>query len=277
MAIIVEPAHQPRVAFPRDACSVEPGGYGAEEILSLARQKCVDIGRAVGDRAVARILAVQDPQRILVEPRQAVFGQIGAMAHKMLDQRRAPGIAARRIAERVERQRHAFGDAKLLQKLVGEHQQFGIGERAVAADHFGVELVKLAVATLLRALVPEQRPVRRNLQRRELLPAIGDISARDAGGEFGAQRDRFAAAILERIHFLRHDVGRFAERAGEHRGRLDHRHLDALETIEAAHPVERVDDMRKAVGEIAEHVLGAAHRLGDADLCVFVLAHAPRV
>ena len=33
----------------------------------------------------------------------------------------------------------------------------------------------------------------------------------------------------------------------------------------------------EAVGEIAEHVLGAAHRLGDADLCVFVLAHAPRV
>src|SRR3546814_2119763 len=73
---------------------------------------------------------------------------------------------------------------------------------------------------------------------RKLLPAVRHIGARDPRGEFRAQRDRFAAAIVERVHFLRHDVGRFAERAREHRGRLDHRHLDALIAIEAAHRSE---------------------------------------
>src|SRR3546814_1376630 len=73
---------------------------------------------------------------------------------------------------------------------------------------------------------------------------VGDIGARDPRGEFRAQRDRFAAAVLERIHFLRHHVGRLAQRTGEHRGRLDHRHLDPLEAVQPAHPLERLDDVR---------------------------------
>ena len=37
---------------------------------------------------------------------------------------------------------------------------------------------------------------------------------------------------------------RLAERAGEHLGRLEHRHLDVLEGVEPAHAVERGDDLR---------------------------------
>src|SRR3546814_4070513 len=104
------------------------------------------------------------------------------MRFEMPDQRRAPCLAAVRIAKRVERQRHAPGDPQFLQKLVGEYQQFGIGKRAVAADHLGVELMELAIESLLRPLVAEQRPVRSDLQRRELLTAIGDIGGREPRG-----------------------------------------------------------------------------------------------
>src|SRR3546814_9066839 len=122
-----------------------------EEILRFACQLGVDVGRAVGYRAVFRFLAVEDAQRVLVEPCEAVFAQVSAMRLEMLDERRAPCVAALRVAQRIERQCDTLADAQFLQKLVGEHEQFGIGQRAVAAEHFGVELVELAIAALLRS------------------------------------------------------------------------------------------------------------------------------
>ena len=73
------------------------------------------------------------------------------------------------------------------------------------------------------------------------------------------------AAILERIHFLRHDVGGLAHRPREHRGRFEHRHFDALEAVQAAHAVERRDDRVEAVGLLAEQALHAANGLGGLD------------
>ena len=57
----------------------------------------------------------------------------------------------------------------------------------------------------------------------------------------GRSVTRIAAAILERVHLLGDDVGGLADRAREHRGRLEDRHLDALEAVEPAHPLERLD------------------------------------
>ncbi len=54
-----------------------------------------------------------------------------------------------------------------------------------------------------------------HFQRRVLLPPIGQKSARNPGGKFRSQSQRFAAAILERIHFFRDHIGRFAQAAGQ--------------------------------------------------------------
>ena len=81
----------------------------------------------------------------------------------------------------------------------------------------------------------------------------------------GRSVTRIAAAVLERIHFLRHDVGRLAHRPREHGGRLEHRHFDAAEAVEAAHAVEGGDDRVEAVGLFAEHALHAANGLGGLD------------
>ena len=147
-------------------------------------------GAAVGDRPVARILAVEDAQRVLVEPGQAVLGKVAAMRLEMCDQSRAPGVAGLGIAERVELQRDAVRDAELAQQLVGEDEQLHVRRRRIRADDLGVELVELAEAALLRALVAEDRAVGGELDRRVLLPAFGEIGAADAGGEFGAQGER---------------------------------------------------------------------------------------
>ena len=70
-----------------------------------------------------------------------------------------------------------------------------------------------------------------------------------------------AAAILEAVHLLGDDIGGLADRAGEDLGRFEDRHLDALEAVEPAHTVERVDDGVEAVGRLAPDVLGASDLL----------------
>ena len=77
----------------------------------------------------------------------------------------------------------------------------------------------------------------------------------------GRKRERIAAAVLERVHLLRDDVGGLADRAGEHLGRLEHRHLDPLEAVEPAHAVEGLDHLVEAVGLLAQDVLRAPDRL----------------
>ena len=187
------------------------------------------------------------------------------MRLEMRDQRCTPRIARFSVAQRVELQRHAVGNAQFVQQLIRQHEQFDIRRRFGRTDHFGVDLMELTEAALLRAFVAEHGPVRRDLQRGILLPPLGQIGARDAGGEFGAQRQRIAAAILERVHFLRHDIGRFAERAREHGGRLEHGQFDALEAIEPADAVEGVDDAGKAALFISEDVLRTTDAFGSFD------------
>ena len=150
---------------------------------------------------------------------------------------------------------------ELLQQLVGEGEQLDVGLRLAGADDLGVELVEFAEAALLRPLVAEGRAVGRDLQRRELLPAFAQIGAADAGGELGPKRDRLPAAILERIHFLRDDVGGLADGAREHRRLLDRRHLDALEPVQAAHAIERRDHRGEAVGVFSKQALRAPNGL----------------
>src|SRR3546814_1132827 len=99
------------------------------------------------------------------------------MRREMRNQRGAPGFAARPVAQRVQVERHAFRYAQFAQQLVGQHQQFHVRARLARADDFGVELVELAETALLRALVAEERAVGRDLERRILLPAFGDVGA----------------------------------------------------------------------------------------------------
>ena len=89
-----------RGEFVGDPGGVETGADGGKKVLSLGRQR--HRRRAGCKRLVARILAVEDAERILVEPRLAVLAQLRAVACEMLDQLRTPCVAAGRIAERVE-------------------------------------------------------------------------------------------------------------------------------------------------------------------------------
>src|SRR5690242_5568419 len=99
--------------------------------------------------------------------------------------------------------------------------------------------------------------MRRHFKRRILLPTFAQISAADSGGEFGTKRNRLPAAVLERIHLLRHHVGRLADAPGEYLSLLDRRHFDALEPEQPAHAIECGDNRREAVGVFSKQALRA--------------------
>ena len=179
------------------------------------------------------------------------------MCLEIVDQRGAPRLARFGVAERVQLERHAIADPELLQELMAEAQNLDVGLRLGRADDLGVELVEFAEAAFLRALVAESRAVGRDLERRMLLPPFAQIGAADAGGEFGAKRDRLPAAILERVHFLGDDVGSLADGPGEDLRRLDRRHLDQLEPEQPAHAIERTHHRGEAVGVFSKQALRA--------------------
>ncbi len=133
VTIIIEPAHQPVVAGPRDPGRVQPPGHALEEGARLGGEEGVDPRRGVGDGPIARILEIEDAQRIALQPGEAVLGQRILMRLEMRDQRLAPGIARLAVAERVELQRHAVRNAQLVEKLVGKGEQLHVRHRLRAA------------------------------------------------------------------------------------------------------------------------------------------------
>src|SRR5690242_11876302 len=122
VAVVIEPANETRRALPGDAGGIEPGGDLAEEIGRFAGQKFVDSRRAVDDRPIGMRLAVEDTQRISLEPGLAVLAQRRRMAAEMLVERIAPAFARFRVAERVELENRSL-DPELLQQLVGKSEQ----------------------------------------------------------------------------------------------------------------------------------------------------------
>src|SRR3546814_18507920 len=96
--------------------------------------------------AIARILRIEDAQRVLVEAGEAVLGQITTVRLEMRDQRRAPCLARFGVAQGVELQRHAVGDAEFVEQLIGERQQFDVGGGFGGADDLRIELMELPEA-----------------------------------------------------------------------------------------------------------------------------------
>ena len=203
------------------------------------------------------LLAVEDPERVLFEPLAAFLGKVASASLEMFDQSGPPGIAGRRVAERVELELDPGADSELGEQLIGQSEHLDVGGGLARADDLGIELVELAVASLLRPLVAEGGAVGRDLDRRELLPAFGQIGPADSGGEFGPKGQAVAAAILELyISLATMSVVSPIERAktwvASNTG-ISTR----LEAVEPADPVERLDHRLETVGFLAPDVLGA--------------------
>ena len=211
------------------------------------------------DLAVARVLAVQDAQRIALEPIPALLRQIVAVAIEIADQLVAIGAPARRIAEAVQLEHDVVGQAQLGQDARAERDHLDVGERLGSTQDLDVDLMELAQPPLLRPLVAEHRAAREQPDRQLLAERSGDEGARDAGGVLRPQRQALAAPILERVHLLGDDVRGLAERAREHLGELEDRRRDLVVAVARRDRAPGLDHPAMAQRGLAHDVVGAAH------------------
>jgi hypothetical protein len=246
MTIIIEPAHEPRIEAIGDPERIEPGTHLGKEVARFRRQEFREGRRSGIDAFVALILRIENAQRILFEPAQTVFGQGGTVAGVVVDQRRAIGMAARRVAERIELELGALQDAERAEDLGPQGDDLDIAQGLSHADELDIDLMELPEATLLRALVAEHRSAGEELQRQILGEAIRENRAHDPGGVFRPQRDLFATAIGEGVHLLGDDIGGLADRPREDFGEFEDRGRDLLIAIALGDAPRGVDDRAMA-------------------------------
>ena len=261
VAVIVEAADDAGVFGEGDFEGVEVAAKVVVMGLGGGCEGGVD-GGGVGDKlAVVLVLAVEDAQRVADEAVAAFGAEAGGVGFEVGDEGGAVGGAGFGVAEGVDFEGDAVRDAEGVEHVVAEGDDFGVGERLGGADEFGADLVELAVATLLRALVAEHGAGVEDFLREALGEAVGDEGAADAGGAFRAKGDAVAAAVLEGVHFLGDDVGSVAEGAGEDAGFFEDGGGPFVEAVAAGEGARGVDDVGVAAPVFADEVARAADGL----------------
>src|SRR5204862_1160242 len=101
-------------------------------------------------------LAVEQAERIALEPLTAIRAQLVDVRSAVRRQQRAIRRTTGGVAEGVEDQlgRRQSGGAQAIDE---QHHYLGVRERIVAADDLGPELVELPRSALLRPLTTEHR------------------------------------------------------------------------------------------------------------------------
>ena len=177
-----------------------------------------DLGRVPVERA----------HRVDLDPR-ALLGVEDVVAQQVVAQLARVLGARLGVADAGQVQPHA-GQTEPRVEVREQVDQLGVDRGVVGADRLGADLAVLAVAAGLRRLVAEHRPRVPELHGlRKLVHAVLDVRAADRRGALRAQRQRAAAAVLERVHLLAHDVGRLADGAHEQLRVLEDRRLDLAE------------------------------------------------
>ena len=137
------------------------------------------------------------------------------------------------------------------------HIRLGTGH----AHQLRPDLVELAEAAFLRALIAEHRPRIEQLERQMLVEAARDQRAGYPGGVLRPQRDLLPAPVDEGVHLLRDNVRVLPDRPFEHFGELEDRCLDLAEAIAGRHCERCVDDMAVAAGRLRKQIVGASDGL----------------
>ena len=144
------------------------------------------------------------------------MAQSVTMGSEIGDKRGAIGITRWRIAQRIDFQHRAFGDAEFLLDMPTAGDHLSIRQRFSGAQNLNSDLVKLPIAALLRAFIAKHRPGIENLTREiGLREAVGNQRTANTGGHFRAQRQAFATAIGEAVHFLGNHIGSVTKAPGE--------------------------------------------------------------
>ena len=129
--------------------------------------------------------------------------------------------------------------------------------------------MELAVAAALRTLVTEHRAAVPEALRGAVEQAVLVDGAHDGGGAFGTQRELVAVhAVGEGVHLLLHDIGHFADAAGEHLRVFKDRSADFLIAV----AFENADG--RLLQGLPDGGIGGEHVVHALDAGEFFFAHS---
>ena len=258
--VVVEPTHQTRVDGNRHARIAQIFAKAREMGARALVQIILQVRRSGDDLAHGGILAVEDAQRIFLQPPQAVFIETVAPCREIARQFLTIGGARCRRAQRVKFQDQPFEPERTPQTCA--HQdEFGIEVRRLNAKGLDTDLVKLPITALLRPLMAEHRarvPQTLNLVVQE---SVLDPGAHAAGRALGPQGEILAVAVLEAVHLLLDDVGLGADGAREQLGFLDEGQADFAVAVGRQHLARRRLDALPALDRLRQQIVHAAYGL----------------
>ena len=215
--VVIQPAHHSRLDFVGNAAIVQIRPHGGEMPPARFAQMILDGRQRVDNVLVLGNLAVQHTQRIRLGPALAIAAQLRRHVAKFFLQQSHILRPAILIAHRVQIKLEA-GEPHAPKQFHHHLDHFGIHGGRFRADRLRANLIKLAVATLLRPFAPEHRSdIVQLLQAGNLIQAMLDVGAHHRRGGFRPQRERTAVAIFECVHLFAHDVGLFADAARKQR------------------------------------------------------------
>ncbi len=217
-------------------------------------------GRALHHRTRARVIGVEGAQRVVLDARADILGELLLVGTQVGLQALAVLAAALGASEARESQAH-LSDLELGEQRGQQHDRLGVHGRVLRAQRLGPHLPELAVAPRLGALVAEEARQVPELHRlAALVHPVLHIGATDRGGALRAQRERAPGGVLEREHLLTHDVRRGAHPTREQLGGLHGGGLDALVSGALEDRACARLEGRAGRGVLAEHVEGASRR-----------------
>ena len=196
-------------------------------VLAFRAEQVDRTRRCLSQRPAGLNLAVQEAERVAVQPLPAVGAELIVVASvvgfKLVDK----GGAADRVTDVVDEQADVR-EAQGVHETPGQLDDFGIHRRVGVANDLDAKLMVLAEPAGLGAFVAENRTeiVHADGLGQVVHPVL-QVGAAHRRGAFGTQRQVVAPPVLEGVHLLFNDVGAFPDGADEQPGILEGRTVDA--------------------------------------------------
>ena len=141
------------------------------------------------------------------------------------------------------------------------HNQLGIHIRAVHAETLHADLVKLAIAAFLRALMAKHRALVPQPLDLIVQQTVFNTGPHAAGGAFWPHAQALAIAVFEGIHLLLDDIGHFADGALEQLGFFHNGQPDFLVGVSLQHASRAIFQVLPINGVRRQDVVHAADGL----------------
>ncbi len=216
--VVVETADHARVDGVANAAIFEIFAHAGEVGLGVFVEIVVNGRQCVDIRLVFGGLRVKDAQGVGFKAALRVWAELIDYRSQLLADGFDEGRTRLRRADAVEHELVA-GDTAGVEEVANHLDHFCVDGRGFATDDFGTDLRELAVAAFLGTLAAEHgADVEELLETGDLIEAMFDVGADDAGRVLRAEGEAGIVAVFEGVHLFGDDVGFFADASREESG-----------------------------------------------------------